>query len=143
MMSVPLEWSAPAECPEDSIVRRLIAGLLAEADHGPRPLAIAGDITATPEGYALDLTLTGSGFAHHRRLMADECETLVDSTALVASLALAGKPLLESTIVEPATRTMRWDSPPPDSDHAPDPDEHAPPLRGHHTRRRRGTYATH
>jgi hypothetical protein len=84
-----LAWEAPAGCPSEQTVRTAVAREMdggARSDGEPTLFARA-EVTRTPAGYQLDLSVTTSSGTSHKRLSSAQCETFSDVVALEISLA--------------------------------------------------------
>ena len=97
---VALSWRAPEGCPDAAAVRARI-GRLVGASLGPVELGglrVDGVVTAVDGGFSLDLRVATDAATDARVLVADRCEALADTTALVA--ALAADPIATATVVD-------------------------------------------
>lgn len=88
--SFRLRWSAPASCPDESDVRQRIQRLLNESKLAPAaaPLEVTAQVSASREGFRLDLALGSAPAARSRKLLAPSCGELAHATALVVALAI-------------------------------------------------------
>jgi hypothetical protein len=84
-----LQWSAPAGCPTQAVVRQTIEIWLAQAiePNDPSGIAVEARVQREPQGFVLALMLeTPSGQAEEK-LVAERCETLAGVVALKVALA--------------------------------------------------------
>ncbi|MCB9714904.1 MAG: hypothetical protein H6712_13640 [Myxococcales bacterium] len=82
-----VQWTAPPTCPGPGWVHRGIERRLG------RPLAsgevaVEGQVTATAEGFVLELHTAAGELSESRRLEATDCLALADATALVVALTV-------------------------------------------------------
>lgn len=95
-----LSWRAPEGCPQAAAVRarieRLAGAAVGSTDLGG--LRVEGVITAVDGGFSLDLRVTTDAGVDARVLVADRCETLADTSALV--VALAADPIATAAVVD-------------------------------------------
>ncbi len=92
-----LSWRAPEGCPDASAVRSRI-GRLVGASSSVAALRVDGVVTAVDGGFSLSLRVVTDGVVDDRVLVADRCEALADTTALVA--ALAADPIATAGVVD-------------------------------------------
>lgn len=88
--SFRLRWSAPTSCPDESDVKQRIQRLLNASKLAPAtaPLEVTAQVSASPEGFRLDLTVGSAPAARSRKPLAPSCGELAHATALVVALAI-------------------------------------------------------
>lgn len=82
-----LEWSAPAECPGEPVLRERIRSLLRARGEPRRRLRARATVTAGDVGYSLRLVLD-DGAA--RSVSSETCVGLVEATALILAVDIEG-----------------------------------------------------
>lgn len=92
-----VSWQAPEDCPDAEAVAARVAQLIGRTP-GPGELRVVGLVTAVEGGYALALHVEAAGLVDDRRLVADRCDALADTTALVASLSV--DPVATATAID-------------------------------------------
>jgi hypothetical protein len=95
-----LSWRAPAGCPDAAALQARI-GRLVGASSGSSSVAtlrVDGVVTVVEGGFSLSLRVATDGLVEDRVLVADRCEALADTTALVA--ALAADPIATAAVVD-------------------------------------------
>ena len=107
--SYELEWNAPASCPAAETIRERIAALVPEPEGGEGVMYVNAVVEATPDGFALALDTEFLGSRSSRRVEAQRCEDLGESTALVVAIAL--QPGLEGEALVPVPEPAE---PPPE-----------------------------
>lgn len=95
----PVSWHAPADCPDAATVATRIDRLV-----GRRPtateLSVDATVTVAPGGYALRLRVVAGALVDERSLVAESCEVIADTAALVAAV-----------LVDPITTTQTIEVP--------------------------------
>jgi hypothetical protein len=89
LLAVPLEWTAPPECPDGDAARRLVeaelaslpAELLAE-------LSVEGTVLPSTSGYRLEVLLRRPDATIARVVGLDDCSTAAEALALVVAIAI-------------------------------------------------------
>ncbi len=97
--SYELEWSAPESCPAAESIRERIAELVPSPEGGDGVMYVNAVVEPTPDGFALALETEFLGSRSSRRVEAQRCDDLGESTALVVAIAL--QPGLEAEAVVP------------------------------------------
>jgi hypothetical protein len=87
---VELVWEAPAECPDGGAVLSRIEEILGPAnEHAGETVSVSAAIKAVEGGgFQMKLRVDAAEGATERAVVATQCETLVDATALVAAIAV-------------------------------------------------------
>ncbi|MCX4246181.1 hypothetical protein [Paraliomyxa miuraensis] len=116
-VTVPLEWSAPSQCPAGREVGERLARALAESAADPRGMRARASITEGERGVlTLELTLErDDGPVGQRTMQASDCDELANAAVLVVALA-----------VDPEARPEPKPSPNPPPDPPPDPGAGSP-----------------
>ncbi len=83
----PVQWSAPAGCPDQSRVVSKIDSLLGRPLE-PDELRMEGRIDPSASGWTLTLTTSVGNLVDQRALEANDCSVLADAAALVAVVML-------------------------------------------------------
>lgn len=85
-----MEWTAPAQCPTDTVVRAAVDRSLAREELGPGldEVVVAGSIVEDPQGWRLEVVVTLPQGHVERALVADDCRELGDAAGLIVAVAL-------------------------------------------------------
>jgi hypothetical protein len=83
--ATPVSWRAPAECPDAGSVSARVAKLMGRAPVADE-LVVDAEVTAVEGGWSLRLRAESRGVVDERVLVADSCEVLADTAALVAAV---------------------------------------------------------
>ena len=116
----PVEWRAPAQCPDGAEIERRARAL------GPEvaPLRVDGDVTQADDGtFVLELAI---GDAPPRRYVARDCDALGDVAALLLAVAIDPIAIVDSTPLTIAAPVP--DVPPAPRIAAPTPIEASPQV---------------
>jgi len=106
---VELAWEAPTECPGSEAVLGRIEEILGPGqEHAGETVSVSAAIEAAEGGgWRLQLRVDAPGGETERTVRAEQCQTLVDATALVAAIAVdpirAMAHLQRARSVKPAT----------------------------------------
>jgi hypothetical protein len=96
-----IEWTAPADCPDDAALESRIAGYADALDGASTTRAT---VRAVAAGFEVELVSIIDGEPQRRTLAAPSCEVLADAVAVVVALAIdpASEPEPNASEVEPA-----------------------------------------
>jgi hypothetical protein len=87
--SFSLSWQAPAECPDESHVRRAVEQLLGEGPPPPANVSARAVVEHTATGHwNVRLTTVRDGVTGERVVESESCQSLADATALILALAI-------------------------------------------------------
>lgn len=81
----PVSWRAPAACPDAASVADRVAKLMGRAPTTDE-LVVDADIVPVSGGWSMTLRAESRGVVDARVLVADSCEVLADTAALVAAV---------------------------------------------------------
>lgn len=113
----PIRWSAPADCPDSTVVVERTSELLGRPLR-PGELDMDGVIEPTERGYALVLSTGTEDSRQTQRLESERCEVLVETAALIAAV-----------LVDPIAAVATVDrGPPPPAEPEPGPTP-TPPVQ--------------
>lgn len=99
--ATPVSWRAPAECPDAAEVSTRVARLMGRAPTAAE-LVVDADVTAVSGGYSLRLRATSGALVDERVLVAESCEVLADTAALLAAVIV--DPVATAVTVEVPAR---------------------------------------
>ncbi|HWB80910.1 MAG TPA: hypothetical protein VG755_38370 [Nannocystaceae bacterium] len=95
---IELQWSAPAQCPEQAEVAARAERLLLSSDEAVRAHA---EIATAPDGsLVLDVTVIASDAEASYHHVGDDCEALADVAALFVAVAADPSAATEAIVVE-------------------------------------------
>jgi len=99
--ATPLSWRAPSECPDAAEVSMRVARLMGRAPTAAE-LVVDADVTVVSGGYSLRLRATSGALVEERVLVAESCDVLADTAALVAAVIV--DPIATAVTVEVPAR---------------------------------------
>ncbi len=142
---VDLEWSAPANCPQQNDVQQQLMALLGQPKSATvtTPLHVSGAIEPSGERYRLTLKLERSENRGTRTIDSDDCKSLGKAAAVIVGLLvqkerLLGRELSNEELSGNATAPPATVAPPPPKAKPqapippPPPQTPPPPLRRWH-----------
>ncbi len=83
-----LDWQAPAGCPEQATVRARVVAMLGAGATSAADLTATGRVSATGEGWRLELSLVRAAGREQRTLVDSDCAALADAAALVIAVTI-------------------------------------------------------
>ena len=87
--SFSLSWQAPAECPDETHVRRAVEQLLGEGPPPPAHVSAHAVVEHTSSGHwNVRLTTVRDGAPGERVVESESCQSLADATALILALTI-------------------------------------------------------
>lgn len=84
-----LEWSAPAECPDEAAVEAKIDGYLGDVPASTTAVEAKGTVTRERDGWTMTLVTTVDGHRRTRVLTDPGCDGLAESAAVLVAIAVA------------------------------------------------------
>ena len=86
---IPIEWSAPSQCPAPSQVQRWLTDALADSAADPAGIMARVEIAAVPGGFQLELALDRpEGPVGRRTMNAIDCHALATAAVLIIALTV-------------------------------------------------------
>ncbi len=133
---LPLQWTAPSDCPQRDAVRHQIGEHLAREDFGDAlsQVRVAGTLTGEGDTWTLTVAVTLPDGDVRRQVQGSSCQELTQAAGLIIAVAL--DPLRAAAqarrAAEPAPQPQPQPQPvvertAPERPSAPTPEPHAPP----------------
>jgi hypothetical protein len=89
VLAVPIQWTAPAECPGAEQAQRLVDVELASLPEDEREgLSVEGTVLHGESGYQLEVVLRGPQATIARVVALDDCAAAAEALALVVAIAI-------------------------------------------------------
>ncbi len=89
LLAVPLEWTAPAECPAIEQAQRLVDAELERIPESEREgLSVAGVVLRDAAGFRLEVVLRRPEAAIARVVVLEDCSAAAEALALVVAIAI-------------------------------------------------------
>jgi len=82
------DWQAPAGCPDQASVRGRVAGMLGAGAVEGSDLTATGRVSASGEGWRLELELVRAAGRERRTLADRDCAALADAAALMIAVTI-------------------------------------------------------
>lgn len=96
-VATPLSWQAPAQCPDASAVMARIARLMGRMPSRGE-LRVSGLVTQVDRGFSLALHIEAGALVDDRVLVAERCEVLADTMALVTAVVV--DPIAAAVVID-------------------------------------------
>lgn len=87
-LPVELEWEAPADCPDRSVVLERVRDHAVSLEEPPRPIHARAAVAADAGGYAVHLVIDGEDGGSEHELTSRHCDVLANATAFMIAVAM-------------------------------------------------------
>ncbi|MEM7159939.1 MAG: hypothetical protein AAF799_44275 [Myxococcota bacterium] len=135
---IPIEWSAPAQCPDESRVQQWLAEALADSAADPAGIRARVEITEVDDGLSLRLALDRpEGPVGRRTMNASDCHALATAAVLVIALTVDPQAEIGALDEEPVPSEPQFPEPvsvvpvvepEPETPAEPEPEPEPPPA---------------
>ncbi len=127
-LTVPVQWTAPAECPGQARAKALVQEELSATDPDQlEATGVRGTVSAVEAGYRLDVSIDLGDRSIERSVALDDCSGAAEALALVVAIAVEPPDELGPTMPEPPVPPVAQPEPANEVARPPMP-ELAPPV---------------
>lgn len=115
-----LTWTAPAACPDAEAIEGRVLDAIGDTQREP-PLEVIGEVTETPDGFTMAVTIVGDASEGTRTLPAATCDELADAAVLIMAIAIDPRAIERLEQPEPEPEPQPEPLPEPEPEPEPEP----------------------